>query len=185
MWPWEHVAVGYVAYSLLRWGYVGRPPRSAAVLAVTFGSLFPDLLDKPLGWTLNVLPSLSIGHSVLVAVPLAALVLVGTRRLGRGDVGVAFVVGHLLHIPCDAVYPVVLGDSLRTSAFLWPVAHDTVVVETTLTSSVLQYLTHFRTFLASPRGQVYLAFELLLLATAVALWVADGLPVLRDVVRRS
>jgi hypothetical protein len=56
MWPWEHLAVGYLLYSVscVLWG---RYPTRIGVAALAFGTQFPDLVDKPLGWWLGVLPS--------------------------------------------------------------------------------------------------------------------------------
>jgi len=182
MWPWEHVAVGYIAYSLLHRGYTDRPPRAGAVLAVAFGSLFPDLVDKPLGWAFGVLPSISVGHSVFLAVPLGTLIVVVTGHSGRADVGVAFLVGHLLHIPGDIVYPLVLGGSSAPERFLWPLYSGTVA-DAGFMSKVVLYLTDFMVFLGTPRGRLYLACELVLVGTAITLWVADRLPVASDVLR--
>ena len=65
MWPWGHLAVGYLVYSgLSRWRF-GRLPGSVATLAVALGTQLPDLVDKPLAWTVNVLASgRSLAHSL-------------------------------------------------------------------------------------------------------------------------
>jgi len=85
MWPWGHAAVGYLAYSL---GYRASDRRltGAAVIALGVGTQFPDLIDKPLGWTFGVLPGgRTLAHSLLtvavVAVVLAIpLGVVSARR---------------------------------------------------------------------------------------------------------
>ena len=73
MWPWEHAAVAYLCWAALD----RRAARSegAAVVAVLVGSQFPDLIDKPLSWVFQVLPTgQSLAHSLLFALPLIGLV---------------------------------------------------------------------------------------------------------------
>ena len=63
MWPWDHLAFGYVWYTLASRGWDGRPPSNAAAIALAVGTQFPDLVDKPLAWWLDVLPAgRSLGH---------------------------------------------------------------------------------------------------------------------------
>ncbi|MFC7165331.1 metal-dependent hydrolase [Halospeciosus flavus] len=113
MWPWEHLAVGYVAVSILfRWH--GRRVGALDAVAVGVGAAFPDLVDKPLAWAFDVLPSgTSVAHSVFVAVPLAVAVWFVAARRDRRSVGAAFAVSYLLHLPSDALYgPLTDGGSL-------------------------------------------------------------------------
>ncbi|MFC6964015.1 hypothetical protein ACFQL7_23110 [Halocatena marina] len=49
MWPWSHAAVGYLCYSIGT-RLVGRRPTTGPTVAVLFGALLPDLVDKPLSW---------------------------------------------------------------------------------------------------------------------------------------
>ena len=49
MWPWEHLAISYLAYSLLGRLAWRRPRPLREPPSVTFGTQFPDLVDKPLG----------------------------------------------------------------------------------------------------------------------------------------
>ena len=53
MWPWGHLGVAYLLYSLYSRGRFRRPPRPEPTLAVVFGSQFADLVDKPLAWGLG------------------------------------------------------------------------------------------------------------------------------------
>lgn len=217
MWPWEHLAVGYIGYSLsVR--LAGRGvPRPRPVVALAVGTQFPDLVDKPLSWTLGVLPSgHSLAHSLFAALPLATLaVTVGvaldrrrdgttsdrrrdgttsdrrrdgdvTERRRAGDAlaggrtGAAFAFGYLTHLPGDALYPLLAGGPPNYDFLFWPLA----AVSSAETG--VGFAEMVRTLLARyverlARGEVspYLALELGLLASVVALWVADGLPPLR------
>lgn len=177
MWPWDHLAVGYVAYSLLRRATGGSPPDRRALVAVLVGSQLPDLIDKPLGWYVGVLPSgVSLAHSLLFAVPVCVLVYGWRARRGAPDQGLAFAVGYLLHVPADAVYPAVLGSPTKLWIVLWPLTSGRHSSPSSVTDHVLDLLVQFGEVLVGPRGLAVVGIELALLATAVGLWVADGRP---------
>ncbi|WP_276272974.1 metal-dependent hydrolase [Haloarcula litorea] len=166
MWPWGHAAVGYLVYSLgVR--AAGRTPRDRPVLALAVGTQFPDLVDKPLGWTLGVLPGgRSLAHSLLtlavVGVVLAALV----RRLGGRDVAVSFVVGAVSHTLADGVSAVVAGEYGLLTYLLWPVL------------AMPEYSTEpsFAAHLATLGLDGAMAAELALVGLAVVSWQLDGRP---------
>jgi len=72
MWPWGHLAVGYVAFSVFVRFRLGRQPSGHAALALAVATQLPDLIDKPLAWQFGLLSSgISVAHSILVGVPLA------------------------------------------------------------------------------------------------------------------
>lgn len=189
MWPWEHVAVGYLLLSVPHRVLTGRSPGDGAALALVAGTQFPDLVDKPLAWTLGVLPSgTSLAHSAFVAVPVVVVVLLVGRRVGRAWTATAFGIGYWSHLLGDVLYPVVLGGGPGYGAVLWP------LVGTTRSSppagSVARFLSLFAdllALLATPAGTYYLLAEAALLGTALAVWVADGFPgtgVVRERLRR-
>lgn len=179
MWPWEHVAVGYLAYSIMTRAWTRRPPRdAAAVAAVGFGALFPDLVDKPLAWTFGVLPSgTSLGHSVVLALPLTAALALLTWHLGRPTVGVAFAIGYFLHLPSDALYgALVLGAPVTPGSFAWPLAPAAPIERPGFGSNFWHYFERYLAFLTGPDGVRYLVAELLLMGGALGLWLRDGAP---------
>lgn len=177
MWPWEHLAVGYLLYSAcsrLRWG---NPPSARAAVVVGVAALLPDLVDKPLAWWLGALPAgRSLGHSLLVGTPVVLAVLAIGWRLDDRPASVAFAVGYLSHLAGDVLYPLVVRNELRTGFLFWPV----VPVRDDGTTSALPHLQDlvdgFLQFLATPRGAVYLVGDATLLFLAVAVWVLDGAP---------
>ncbi len=188
MWPWEHLAVGYLLVSLWRRARSGRPPSGSEALVVLFATQLPDLVDKPLGWSTALLPSgLSLAHSLLVAVPVAVTVALLARAGGVPEAGTAFGLAYLSHLPADALYPVVLGDGPKLSFLLWPLVP---VVETDpepFAAYLLDVVASFQEFLASPRAVVFVGFEVALLTIALVQWYRDGLPGLataRGLVRR-
>jgi hypothetical protein len=176
MWPWEHLAVGYVLVSLL-WRLRGRRPGALATVAVAFGTQFPDLVDKPLAWVFDVFGSgIAAGHSLLVALPLCGLLVALAAPTRYAGVAAAFVVGYLSHIPGDAIYPIFYGGDLRWKSFFWPLITNPDAGSVDLLARVTELLGKTSTLATSPEGATYIAFELLLLLTALALWALDGAP---------
>ena len=179
VWPWEHLAVGYLLYSAFVHLTDNRSPETAPALVLAFGTQFPDLIDKTLAWTLSVVASgVSVAHSVFTAVCLSASVVVLSQRLGHRRLGVAFAVGYLAHIPADMLYPVLLGGRLHLEAYLWPLVTVTAPARGGFFANFTYYAAQFITFLGTGRGAVFLILEVVLLGTAVVVWLLDGRPVL-------
>jgi membrane-bound metal-dependent hydrolase YbcI (DUF457 family) len=166
MWPWGHAAVGYLAYTLLR-RRVGERPAGLAVIALAVGTQFPDLVDKPLGWTLGVLPGgRSLAHSLLTLAVVASVVLALARRYRRPAVGWAFVVGAVLHLAGDALYPALGGNVGDTTFLLWPLLP---MPEPEIAQS---FSAHAAVLEPGPT----FGFELLLAVAALVAWHDDGHP---------
>jgi hypothetical protein len=173
MWPWEHVAAGYLAYSLFARVAYGRAPLGDATLAVVAAALLPDLIDKPLAWGAHLLPSgRSLAHSLFFAGP----AIVATGLLVGRRVAIAFALTYLGHLGADAVYPMALGQPPVYHFLLWPLLE----LPPTETPGLLFRTRHlfgdFLEFLETPRGRLYLLVEGTLLGSAAALWVLDGRP---------
>lgn len=183
MWPWEHVIVGYVAYSLFSHLLYREGPSGAAALAVVFASLLPDLIDKPLSWQFGVFPGgYALGHSVFFAVPLSILVGVLAHRWGRTRAGIAFGAGYLLHLPSDLFPAYFRYGHLPFERVLWPIRqaegeHGHGLIEGVF-GTVLPYVYQVVTLDLTPS----LAFQLGLMGCALSLWLYDGAPVLREAV---
>lgn len=120
MWPLGHVAVAYLCYSASTRVRFDDAPGGLAVAVLLFGSLFPDLVDKPLAWYLGVLPTgRTLAHSLLVLVPLVLGAYLVARRFDCGELGVAFAIGALSHSIVDAV-PALWGVDGAADHLLWP-----------------------------------------------------------------
>lgn len=185
MWPWDHLAVAYLVVSLWRRGRSRRPPGEAEAIAIVIGSQLPDLIDKPLGWGTALLPSgHSLAHSLPVAVSTSLAVYVLTRQFDRGDVGAAFSLAYLSHLPGDVLYPVMIGGSPNLAFLFWPFVDLPASQTDALAGRVLELLVQFVAFLQTPRGLTFLLIELVLLTITVLLWRQDGWPGL-GVVRRA
>jgi len=170
MWPWGHLASGYLVYSLLV-RLSGGVPRDYTTLALVFGTQFPDLVDKPLAWTFGVIPNgRSLTHSVFTAVflILAARFLLG--RYGYGSLSTAFGVGYLVHLAGDALGPLLSGEYYYLGFLGWPAVPAIDYGEKS-----------FAAQLAALELTAFTAVEVGLGLLVVGLWVADGRPGLRPV----
>lgn len=171
MLPWGHAAVGYLLYVAFVRYRGGTRPAGPAVLALAVGTQFADLVDKPLGWYLGVIPGgRSLAHSLLVAAAVLGAVHWAAGRYDRREIGAAFAIGHLSHLAADALYPVLEREWVDLAYFLWPVVADPDPVTDASITEVL---------LASTFSVTWY-FEVGLFVVATALWVSDGTPGLAE-----
>jgi hypothetical protein len=177
MWPWEHVATGYLLYSLGTRALGREPPSDGAVVALGVASLLPDLVDKPLSWGLGWFPSgYAVGHSAFVAVPVGLGALLVGYRLGRQRWSVGFVVGYWVHLLADVANPVRNGGAIRPGRVLWPVSEADPYETDRGLGRGLTYLEDFLAELATMPPTDVILLYLLLPAATVALWLLDGAP---------
>jgi hypothetical protein len=148
MWPWEHLAVGYLLYSASVRLRTGSGPGDGPALALALSTQFPDLVDKPLAWSLGVLPDgTTVAHSVFVAVPAVVVVAALERGRAGGRYAPAIGIGYL----------------------------------SGLLAEFGRYFADFVAFLGTPLGRLYLLLELILVGTAILVWIRDGVPGLEPV----
>lgn len=167
MWPLGHAAIAYLCYSAsTRWQRQSAPT-ALPVLAVLFGSQFPDLVDKPLAWYLGALPTgRTLAHSLIVLVPLCAIVLIVAQAFRQAELGVAFSIGALSHAVVDAI-PALWGQYSAARHLLWPV------------TSVQEYEQEAPTvlgLLVESLSSAWFLSEFVFAALALWLWVRDGRP---------
>ena len=169
MWPWGHLVSGYLVYSLGRRAAGRPPPTTVTTLALAFGTQFPDLVDKPLAWYFGVLPNgRSLAHSLITATAVCALVVWIAHRYGRGEIGVAFSVGYLAHLPGDSLGALRNGNYDALAFLLWPVLPP---VEYAEKMSFAVHLAEIE-FTFPPS----LSVELAVFAFALLVWLYDGMP---------
>ncbi|MFC6827230.1 metal-dependent hydrolase [Halopelagius fulvigenes] len=167
MWPWGHLAFGYVVYSLVSRITRGRAPAWPAVLLLALGTQAPDLVDKPLAWTLSVLPSgRSFAHSLIFGTVLVGLAAALLRRLDF-DGGGAFAVGYYSHLVGDVLIPLSTGDFEKLGFLLWPVL--SVPEGHTPSVGIISYL-------LTPDLTVRYLFEMGLAGLVGLWWLLDGAP---------
>ncbi|WP_435363051.1 metal-dependent hydrolase [Haloarchaeobius sp. DYHT-AS-18] len=184
MWPWEHLAFGYVLYSLSVRFTTGAAPRGDAVAVVGFATLLPDLVDKPLSWTFDITATgYSVAHSVFAAPVLLAAVSLLSRRVDRPHLFGAFAVGYGSHLLGDVVYPAIRGDGFWVHAVLWPVLEREGAPTSGIVANASRYFMRFLHELLTGGLSGVLLFELGLVAAVGVLWVIDGFPVATDLYR--
>lgn len=167
MWPIGHVAVAYLLY----WAYERLAATERAdlptLLVLIFGGLFPDLVDKPLSWYLNVLPTgRTLAHSLLVLVPLCLLVYGLCRHYDRESWGIAFAIGSLSHALVDAA-PVLWDPDASAGFLLWPL----IPVEPYADSAPT-----VRALLLDSLTDPYFLLEFVLFGVALLIWASEGYP---------
>ena len=181
MLPWEHAAVGYLAYSLLVHACYRRSPDGVETVAVVIGSQFPDLVDKPLAWQFGVVESgYAVGHSVFVAVPVAVAAGALARARGRAGAALAFAVGYLAHLPGDVVPDYLREGRLPTEVVLWPVRTGPPNPRQPVVPHALAIFEEYARTLASPDPPTYLLVQFGFVALTALLWLYDGAPVARE-----
>ncbi|RQH03202.1 metal-dependent hydrolase [Natrarchaeobius oligotrophus] len=168
MWPWGHLAVAYLLYTAYTHRRFDRPPLALPAVALAIGSQFPDLIDKPLAWTFDVLPGgRTLGHSLAFAAVLTLVVYVFATRFEYRRVGFAFVVGHVSHLLADVPPTVLTGDLSGTEFLLWP------FVDQPADEPVDGILEAFLSYYAMGPYEV---FQLGLFVVAALVWYRDGAP---------
>lgn len=179
MLPWGHAAVGYLCYSVwLRIRDRGRPP-GPAVIALAIGTQLPDLIDKPLAWSLGMIPSgRSLAHSLLFVAVLALVVWLLADRYDGWEAATAFLLGYFTHIVADVVPAAMAGEWAKLGSLLWPLT-PAYRYPGEMDRNILGF------FLDLDAG-ILLTVEGGLTVLAIVLWVADGRPglaTLRDWLR--
>lgn len=183
MWPWAHLAVAYLCYAAYTRVRRGRTPLALPALAVAFGSQFPDLVDKPLGWWWGIIPGGRLfAHTLLftaVALPAVALI---AARYDREESAVAFSIGHVSHVLTDVSPLVLIGDFSEAWFLFYPLVDSPFDVPDygPIGAGTLYYdgVLALKALYVSVTAQ----FVLFLLGSLV--WLRDGAPGL-GVVRSS
>jgi hypothetical protein len=177
MWPWEHLVFGYLLYSVGKRAVRGESPMEHETYALALATQLPDLIDKPLAWTFDVLPSgISLAHSLTFAVPCCLLIGAFASRLSMPTAGISFGVGYGSHLVGDSLYPLFTGGEAATTFLFWPFISRQPIERTAFLAEASRLFADFQTFLATPRGQAYLLIECIVVALVLALWTWDGRP---------
>jgi len=183
MLPWEHAAVGYLAYSLLSHLLARRSPGALEAVAAVVGSQGPDLIDKPLSWQYGVFESgYALGHSIFLAVPLAVAAGLLARAYGRARVGAAFAVGYLFHLPGDVVPTYLQHGYLPLSVVLWPVEKAPPSADRPVVDVTVELFFEYVDVLTAQDPPTLVLVQAGVIGLTALLWLYDGAPVLREIV---
>lgn len=185
MMPWEHAMLGYVAYSILLRVLQSAPPTPTETVAVGFASVLPDLVDKPLAWQYDLfLSGHAVGHSVFVAVPVSVAFLFVAWRRGWTRAGVGFGIGYLFHLPGDLLGQYLRGGPIPFHRVLWPLRHEGSGYEAGFREELIENLVEYSQWLlrelSSGDPEPYLFVLFGLGVASGLLWVADGMPIVRE-----
>lgn len=155
---WTHLALSYLA-ARVGTGLAGTDrPGDLLTVGVIATAAVPDLVDKPLAWSLG-LPTRNVLHTVLVGGPLLLVVGLAAWRLSRPRLGLGVAGSYLIHLLADAADVLFLpGETL--GFLLWP---------------LLSYHHHAAsalTYYVSP----YSAVQTVVTLFVVGLWIRDGHP---------
>ncbi len=176
MWPWGHLAVGYLLYSLSSRVSTHRRPTALGTLFVAIGTQFPDLIDKPFAWTFAILPTgRSLMHSLLTAALILSVGWLLIQRYSKQVPWQAFAIGYLSHLAMDIAKPVLDGDLSKLSFLLWP------VLPSPSYETEQSFLAHF----AELDLSVFVLSQFALVGIAFVVWIADGSPGYRALRKRK
>ncbi len=178
MWPWEHVLFAYVCYSLYIHGRYRARPEDAPVVALAFGSVLPDLIDKPLAWEFGVFSTgYAAAHSVFLGVPAVLVVYAIAKRRGAGTAGGAFATGYVLHLVGDVLPASLSRGQLDLSPILWPVANRPPSPDRgSFVDGVYGLLTEYVAQLLTLDPSPVIVLQLGSVVFGVTLWLIDGRP---------
>lgn len=177
MWPWEHLGVGYLLYSLGCRALGRDPPSDAEATVLACSVLLPDLIDKPLSWGLGwVTGGYTVGHSLVLAVPAGLGALTVAHRRGTPRLGVAAVVGYWSHLLGDVVSPLRSGGQLGFRRVGWPFVERIPYTSDRGLERGVEYLRAFLSEIPSTDPLSFVLLYLLAPGVVVAVWVADGAP---------
>lgn len=165
MWPWAHLVIGYILYSLIAnarsWrtdGYV--------VFLVAFGTQFPDLIDKPFAWGVDILPSgRSLGHSLIFGILVMAVIALYYHRRDRPLLGIGFVIGYFSHLIGDIAPHILAGEYSYLSFLLWPFLPVRSYPIESFTGHILNI-----------EPEPYFVFQAMLVVLTIGLWMWDETP---------
>ncbi|MFO7927215.1 MAG: metal-dependent hydrolase [Halobacteriota archaeon] len=183
MWPWEHVLFAYVFFSLYMHVRHRAPPEHLPTVLLAFGSLFPDVVDKPLAWQYGLFETgWGVAHSVFIAAAVSLLGYAVTRRAGFGRIGIGFGFGYLLHLVGDVIPASVSRGRLYLDPILWPFGNPTTSSDPgSFLDGVSTLLFEYATQLLALEITPILVLQLGSVAVGSALWIYDGLPGARPI----
>ncbi|TMT85760.1 metal-dependent hydrolase [Haloterrigena sp. H1] len=184
MWPWEHLAFAYALYSVTRNVGFRTSPSARETIAVAVGSQFPDLVDKPLGWTFGFAESgYSIGHSIFVAPAVCLVAYAVAARWGNRALAGAFSLAYLSHPIGDMLSHLFRDGTVDSRIVLWPIASPPATDYGGFLDHLILYLARYVYHLLAGGVTPQIVVQSLLGLAVVALWLSDGAPPAADIWR--
>ena len=184
MWPWGHLAFGYVLYSMYTHLWEWKAPSGRLVLVLAFSTQFPDLVDKPLSWTFEIFPSgYSIAHSIFVAILVTIGLIGATWYINRSEIGIAFGIGYGSHLISDLIVAI-LTTGATVGRVLWPVITQPPYDQNlSLSQRIVYYFVRYTISILHGENLEVFFVQFLFVFIAVSLWVYDGFPGFNEIRR--
>lgn len=184
MWPWGHLAFGYVLYSMYTHLWNRKAPSGRLVLVLAFSTQLPDLVDKPLSWTFGIFPSgYSIAHSIFVAIPVTIALLGATWYINRSGIGIAFGIGYGSHLLSDLLVAI-LTRGATVGRVLWPVITQPPYDHNlSLSQRIIHYLVRYSISIIRGENIKIFLIQSSFVFIAISLWVYDGFPGFNEIRR--
>ena len=178
MWPWEHLAFGYVLYTAFVHLVWRDSPQGGPTLLLALGTQVPDLVDKPLGWGLGTYATgYGAAHSVLIAGPVLVAVLAVAVHRGRTRLGAGYVAGHASHMLGDAINPLRHFDPPMFERLLWPLSDfEAYSNDYGILERGMHYFGEFVGLMARPENVGVVLVYASVFVFVAAIWAFDGLP---------
>lgn len=179
MWPWGHLAVAYLALRSMHMARGGLRPSAHEVWPLILGALLPDLVDKTFSWTIPLLDSgRSLTHSFLTILLVGLLLHWLVKTPAQRTRVSAFYIGWISHPIADAIPGLLYGEVQAIFFWNWPFGPHPIY------TTDPSYIAHFsdlgRDLVLLSQGQFgavgFLAYEILLVALTMVVWVHDGMP---------
>lgn len=121
MYPLGHLAVAYLCYATYAKVTEAPRPQGLPLLTLAFASQLPDLVDKPLVYLDVIASGRSLGHSLLIVVPVLLLAWWAVNQTTYREIGPALVIGVFAHLLGDTYQLVLTGDWAQLQFLLWPI----------------------------------------------------------------
>lgn len=177
MWPWSHAAFGYVWYSLAVRGTLRRAPTDVPAVLAVVATQLPDLIDKPLAWSLGI-TSTGYGpaHSLFVGVPVVVLTAAWLWRTVRPEMGIALAFGYVSHLAGDLIFQYHSDGRLVAAVVLWPVAPAAKESTGGLLEHFVYFLRKYVHAVVTGEATTYAFLTIGMIVLVFGLWLFDGAP---------
>lgn len=177
MWPWDHLAFGYLLYLVLRVWKPWPQPDDLTFIVLAIGTQLPDVIDKPLAWSVGLLPSgLSLGHSMVFLGILTSLAVSVSNRYGRPELAGALITGVASHLIGDVLFALLVGSPKPYQFLFWPVIPTVTEPSVGLAPTIGELWLNYIKFLSTSRGAVYLIINLTFIVMVLTIWISNGTP---------
>ena len=189
MWPWGHLAVGYIVFTVWSRLITRNPPSGRTTLVLALATQLPDLVDKSLQFTLHLYEGRAIAHSLLVMIPFCVGAVLVARQYGQQQSATALTIGVITHLFGDS-WRAILTNNVQSEAayLLWPV----LPAPSYAVDAPADHVDRLIAALTEAQGESLtdivgssMGVQLLLLLLFSVIWLVDGSPGFRTVWRTA